>query len=103
MKIAIRPENINSRKALAGKVSLVTGATSASALALPGLWPQQARKSSSTALGSRKRSLMCRRRSLPNSDNGSNAVSDFRTSALGVDPIGTLAPQTYILRKDMSR
>ena len=28
MNIAIRPENINSRKALAGKVSLVTGSTS---------------------------------------------------------------------------
>ena len=35
MNIAVKPENINSREALAGKVSLVTGPRVGSAWALP--------------------------------------------------------------------
>ena len=64
MNIAVKPENINSREALAGKVSLVTGSTSGIGLGIARALPQPVQKSFSTVSASRKRSPTCRPRSL---------------------------------------
>jgi hypothetical protein len=53
MNVAVKPENVNTAGALAGKLSLVTGSTSGIGLGIARALPPQVRTSCSTGLASR--------------------------------------------------
>jgi NAD(P)-dependent dehydrogenase (short-subunit alcohol dehydrogenase family) len=67
MNIAIKPENMTSGGALAGKVSLVTGSTSGIGLGIARALAAAGSEIVLNGFGKPERSPMCRRRSQPNS------------------------------------
>ena len=70
MNVAIKPEKIAAREALAGKVSLVTGSTSGIGLGIARALAAAGSQIVLNGFGNRTKSPMCRLRSPPTSRCG---------------------------------